>query len=255
MGSKPEILNNICQRLKAKKLKAAVVKSALTGVQTLVVSVGEGDGFLCYFPKDVQDGVKVVFTLDIEKHNSARRSHFCRYLERIADRLPNALGLPRAEISDKKYAQETSAIEWFQTKLSITRWDSLYIICRRPGTDWNEKAPAAWLEAKVDRFMKAVMNLLFTYELPPRLPNGYSDQVAPYSYVYQLKIVLKETNPVIWRRIQVPATYTFWDLHKAIQDTMGWEDCHFNEFRLWHPVQEGSRLVFGIPIYEYEAGM
>ncbi len=39
--------------------------------------------------------------------------------------------------------------------------------------------------------------------------------------VYQFKITLKEIEPVIWRRIVVPATYGFWDLHVAMQDSMG----------------------------------
>lgn len=38
--------------------------------------------------------------------------------------------------------------------------------------------------------------------------------------VYQFKITPKDTKPPIWRRIQVPATYSFWDLHVAIQDAM-----------------------------------
>lgn len=47
---------------------------------------------------------------------------------------------------------------------------------------------------------------------------------------YQFKITLKHTKPPLWRRIQVPLDYTFWDLHVAIQDAMGWEDCHLHEF-------------------------
>ena len=39
--------------------------------------------------------------------------------------------------------------------------------------------------------------------------------------VYQFKISLYEIEPRIWRRIQVPAKYSFWDLHVAIQDVMG----------------------------------
>ncbi|GAH47450.1 unnamed protein product, partial [marine sediment metagenome] len=37
--------------------------------------------------------------------------------------------------------------------------------------------------------------------------------------VYQFKITLKEIKPPIWRRIIVPETYSFWDLHVAIQDS------------------------------------
>ena len=53
--------------------------------------------------------------------------------------------------------------------------------------------------------------------------------------VYQFKITLKGIRPPVWRRIQVPSTYTFWDLHVAIQDAMGWLDRHFHMFRIWDP--------------------
>jgi hypothetical protein len=40
--------------------------------------------------------------------------------------------------------------------------------------------------------------------------------------IYQFKVELKGITPLIWRRIQVPENYSFWDLHVAIQDAMGW---------------------------------
>lgn len=58
---------------------------------------------------------------------------------------------------------------------------------------------------------------------------------------YQFKITLEDIKPAIWRRIQVPENYTFWDLHVAIQDSMGWLDCHLHHFEL------GERDFFGIP--------
>ena len=63
--------------------------------------------------------------------------------------------------------------------------------------------------------------------------------------IYQLKITLKEIRPSIWRRIQIPSTYTFWDLHVAIQDAMDWQDYHLHEFRI--KIKTGTSLVFGIP--------
>ncbi len=50
--------------------------------------------------------------------------------------------------------------------------------------------------------------------------------------VYQFKIELEEITPTIWRRIQVPETYSFWDLHVAIQDAMGWLDSHLHLFQI-----------------------
>lgn len=58
----------------------------------------------------------------------------------------------------------------------------------------------------------------------------------------QFRIELLEVDPPVWRRIQVPEDYTLWDLHVAIQDSMGWLDCHLHAFRV-----VGSEVTFGIP--------
>lgn len=50
--------------------------------------------------------------------------------------------------------------------------------------------------------------------------------------VFQLKVSLLGIEPPVWRRIQVPAKYSFWDLHVAIQDSMGWLDYHLHAFRI-----------------------
>lgn len=39
--------------------------------------------------------------------------------------------------------------------------------------------------------------------------------------VHQFLVVLSGTDPLVWRRIQVPEKYSFWDLHVAIQDAAG----------------------------------
>ena len=56
-----------------------------------------------------------------------------------------------------------------------------------------------------------------------------------FKQVYQFKITLKGIRPPIWRRIQVPDDYTFWDLHVAIQDAMGWLDYHLHAFHILNP--------------------
>lgn len=65
--------------------------------------------------------------------------------------------------------------------------------------------------------------------------------------VYDFKISLLDTNPLVWRRIQVPENYTFWDLHVAIQDAMGWLDCHLHAFRF-----KGTEADFEIGIPDEE---
>ena len=68
--------------------------------------------------------------------------------------------------------------------------------------------------------------------------------------IYQFKIVLNRSKPPIWRRIQVPETYTFWDLHVAIQDSFGWDDYHLHKFEIVSPKLD--RIVnIGLPDDEF----
>jgi len=67
-----------------------------------------------------------------------------------------------------------------------------------------------------------------------------------FDQVYQFKITLKDIKPLIWRRIHVPKTYTFWDLHIAIQNVMGWYDSHLHEFEIVNPLS-GTKTIIGIP--------
>lgn len=64
------------------------------------------------------------------------------------------------------------------------------------------------------------------------------------SKVYQFKITLKSIKPKIWRRIQVPGNYNFWDLHVAIQNAMGWYDSHLHQFEM--KTHEAIGVVIGI---------
>ena len=71
-----------------------------------------------------------------------------------------------------------------------------------------------------------------------------------YKNVYQFKIQLKHIKPLIWRRILVPENYTFWDLHVAIQDSMGWVDYHLHEFNIQNP-STGKEDRIGMPDDDY----
>jgi len=70
-----------------------------------------------------------------------------------------------------------------------------------------------------------------------------------FRHVYQFKITLKNIKPDIWRKIEVPENYTFWDLHVAIQDAMGWTDSHLHLFEIKEP-RTGKKLDFGLPVEE-----
>jgi hypothetical protein len=64
--------------------------------------------------------------------------------------------------------------------------------------------------------------------------------------VLQFKITLQGIKPGIWRRIQLSDLCSFWDLHVAIQDAMGWLDCHLHQFTV-RDLECGEPLFLGIP--------
>lgn len=72
-----------------------------------------------------------------------------------------------------------------------------------------------------------------------------------FERVCQFKITLKGVRPPIWRRIQVPETYTFWDLHVAIQDAMSWLDYHLHRFEIINPSTDMKEEI-GIPDEDFE---
>ena len=48
----------------------------------------------------------------------------------------------------------------------------------------------------------------------------------------QLRIELRYTDPMIWRRVLVPDTITLVQLHAVIQESMGWSNSHLHEFEI-----------------------
>ncbi len=48
--------------------------------------------------------------------------------------------------------------------------------------------------------------------------------------IYQIKVTLRDSQPPIWRRIQVRSDVTLAKLHRILQRVMGWEGAHLHEF-------------------------
>lgn len=63
-------------------------------------------------------------------------------------------------------------------------------------------------------------------------------------HIYRLRVELDRTEPLVWRRIEMQISSSFWDLHVAIQDAFGWLDCHLHQFEVSSPV--GSTHI-GVP--------
>jgi len=52
----------------------------------------------------------------------------------------------------------------------------------------------------------------------------------PAETVYQLRVVLAEISPLIWRRLQVTGSTTLAELHQVPQVAFGWEDDYLHAF-------------------------
>lgn len=95
------------------------------------------------------------------------------------------------------------------------------------------------------------------------------------STVYQFKIELIDTEPSVWREVQVPSTFNMFDLHGAINDAMvkkkiifnlatniiyvmrtifqGWSDYHFHVFKVLNPKTRRMDFI-GRPIEKLTKG-
>ena len=50
--------------------------------------------------------------------------------------------------------------------------------------------------------------------------------------IYQLKVVLRDVRPLIWRRLLVPTDMTLAQLHHVLQVAMGWSNCHLHQYTI-----------------------
>ena len=63
--------------------------------------------------------------------------------------------------------------------------------------------------------------------------------------VLRLKVVLADTEPPIWRRVEVPADLTLKELHAVIQAAMGWENAHLYQFHVGRETIAGPGMGGG----------
>ncbi len=64
--------------------------------------------------------------------------------------------------------------------------------------------------------------------------------------VIRLRVELLEIRPPVWRRIEIRADTTFWALHVALQNALGWTDSHLHDFEL--PTRDtGGQTWIGMP--------
>ncbi len=66
--------------------------------------------------------------------------------------------------------------------------------------------------------------------------------------MYQFKITLRGSKPLIWRRFITPDSATLPRLHDIIQTVMGWTDCHLHEF-------VAGNAAYGVPDPDWPSDM
>ena len=71
-----------------------------------------------------------------------------------------------------------------------------------------------------------------------------------HNMALQFRIELQDIKPSIWRLIDIPSTYSFWDLHVTIQDSMGWLDYHLHTFSIRTPGKTPP-IIIGTPDNEF----
>ena len=72
---------------------------------------------------------------------------------------------------------------------------------------------------------------------------------------YQFKVMLIDSNPPIWRRIQVP-DMTLGELHEVLQVVMGWDDCHLHQFIVrgeYYGTLGGEDMLFDEEMHDEES--
>jgi hypothetical protein len=67
--------------------------------------------------------------------------------------------------------------------------------------------------------------------------------ISSFTEIATLRIDLKDSDPPIWRLVEVPTSITLKVLHDIVQVTMGWLDYHLWEFRI-------NGTTYGLPMDE-----
>jgi Plasmid pRiA4b ORF-3-like protein len=68
--------------------------------------------------------------------------------------------------------------------------------------------------------------------------------------IYQLKITLVDSEPLVWRRLLVPALSTLNELHRILQITMGWGNIAPYHYRVGKQRSDTEPGLLQMPINE-----
>lgn len=74
-------------------------------------------------------------------------------------------------------------------------------------------------------------------------PTGKAPANDSFNQICTVRIELLDTDPLIWREVEVPPSVTLKVLHDIVQITMGWLDQHLWEFTI-------NKQTDGLPMNE-----
>jgi hypothetical protein len=81
------------------------------------------------------------------------------------------------------------------------------------------------------------------YQTGGMSPAGSSAAFDSFNEIATVRIELRDSDPVIWRQVEVPSSITLKVLHNVIQAAMGWFDYHLLEFTI-------AKRRYGLPMDE-----
>jgi len=122
--------------------------------------------------------------------------------------------------------------------LLLDKGPQVFLFTRKELEHLREELPqAALFASEADRkrliaVLRSVEKLLtaMDQDLSTLVPRSTGQPTADLN-VFQFKITLLDTEPEIWRRIQIP-NVTLEALHVYIQVLFDWEDCHLHGFEI-----------------------
>ncbi len=96
-----------------------------------------------------------------------------------------------------------------------------------------------WLLERQDRIEKKLAKKhlspgsLVLYDVSSSYYEGHTWEDPPMTrMISQFRVELLKAPYPIWREILIAAEYSFWDLHVALQDALGWTDSHLHAFEI-----------------------
>lgn len=180
--------------------------------------------------------------IDDDEQVSVVQAHLtAQYRKTLKTRIP-MLGDKTPRMAMRSKAGKQQVIDWLTYLEDNTQmpdrdmppydftwmWQELGLLAQRPSS--NNQPLTANISNKPKTSRKST---------PP------IEQISAKSML-QFSVMLRDSNPAVWRRLQITADASFYEFHIALQSVMGWTDSHLHEFSLT-PKGKRKALIIGLP--------